>query len=1144
MPSISVKLRDALGGNWEKVGNLPGVLVVLSIQKQRVFILERLGWVRRLTVGFVGALAFFYYPTLQNHSSWSTIARAQQTMAHHGSTVSQLRWGKSQSKQSSMSLTSSDGAGLKLLRVQARTVVEGPLAFTELQLRFFNPQARRLEGRFRIALPVGASVSRLAMKVGARWLEGEVLEKQRARSIYEQFLHKRRDPALLEQGAGNQYSVRVFPIAARATKEIIISYSQEVKGEKIPLVPLAGLSSLEILDVQVSDVSSGRHLSLVQRNTVPAGDLYYYLGSDSAESLRSDDVLVVKVRGPELRKKDPLLSVLIAVDTSASQGASLELQAAFVQQLCRDIAEQSWGVGRVAVVAFDQGAQTIFEGKADQIGSALTKRILERGALGATDFSGALKFVTKLVRRGKYGRIIFLSNGVSTAGNTSRARLENSLRLLKIAGAKRLDVVSYGRIVDEAWLRTLVSYALPNTGAILSGSSSVSDTIYRLHQRVHAELKVSVPGALWHYPTTLSGLLPGEEVLVYAKLPKEIPLKVKLEGFATRAYKTRTARGPLVQRAWARAKISQLLSLDRHDPATRQEVIHLSTRYRVLSPYTSLLVLETEKDYQRAHIQRKALREIITVRNGELELLHRSHLPPVQASTSSKNILAARGQMNRRALSPFAESSQWGSSPRQNKPISSSGITKSALTSRGRGFGSKKKGGSHQTYVPIIRPKALHVEGSIDSTIVRRVIRQNHGQHRLCYEVALRKNVDLRGMITIKFVIDRKGYVSQVLSLTSTFADSELGKCISTAIARLRFPPTQGEVTRVEQSVSFQGYRRRRRFSTPSARDTLQSAPVAARFTHRTITVDPHLGELNEVMKDIKEGRTKKALLRSRRWLKSEPSHVLALVALGRSLKADKQTKQAARAYGSLIDLYSDRADLRRFAGEQLESLNIESALELARDTYAKSQVDRPDHLSTYRLHAFALVKQEKAQEAFAVLEDALMAKSRNRLGVHRIIQEDLGLIAAAWKKAEPGASSIIDARLKRAGGRVENEPSLRFVLNWETDANDVDLHVVDDQGAHAFFERRALKSGGYLYSDVTDGYGPECFTTRIVRENRPKKYKIMAHYYSRGPLGFGMGKLQVIDHDGRGGLKFQERPFVVMKDKAFVDLGEYRTSF
>jgi len=38
--------------------------------------------------------------------------------------------------------------------------------------------------------------------------------------------------------------------------------------------------------------------------------------------------------------------------------------------------------------------------------------------------------------------------------------------------------------------------------------------------------------------------------------------------------------------------------------------------------------------------------------------------------------------------------------------------------------------------------------------------------------------------------------------------------------------------------------------------------------------------------------------------------------------------------------------------------------------------------------------------------------------------------------------------------------------------------------------------------------------------------------------MGYGMGKLQIIEHDGEGGLTFEERPFIVMTDGAYVELG------
>jgi hypothetical protein len=50
--------------------------------------------------------------------------------------------------------------------------------------------------------------------------------------------------------------------------------------------------------------------------------------------------------------------------------------------------------------------------------------------------------------------------------------------------------------------------------------------------------------------------------------------------------------------------------------------------------------------------------------------------------------------------------------------------------------------------------------------------------------------------------------------------------------------------------------------------------------------------------------------------------------------------------------------------------------------------------------------------------------------------------------------------------------------------------------------------------------------------------YKLRVHYYSRGPMGYGMGTVQVVAFDGTGRLSVEPRPFVVMTDQAMVDLG------
>jgi len=108
----------------------------------------------------------------------------------------------------------------------------------------------------------------------------------------------------------------------------------------------------------------------------------------------------------------------------------------------------------------------------------------------------------------------------------------------------------------------------------------------------------------------------------------------------------------------------------------------------------------------------------------------------------------------------------------------------------------------------------------------------------------------------------------------------------------------------------------------------------------------------------------------------------------------------------------------------------------------------------------------------------------------------------------------------------------------WETDANDVDFHIYDNQRHHAYYRQKSLATGGTLYADITTGYGPECFS---ISEPKAFPYKVQAHYYSKGPMGYGMGVLHLLKFDPKEGLNSEFRPFVVMKDGAFVELGKVK---
>src|SRR3954451_15916506 len=148
------------------------------------------------------------------------------------------------------SLSDPDGQELILEELNAHTAIHGMLSLTELEFRFRNPTARRIEGRFNCVLPPNAAISRFAKEINGQLMEGEVVERLRANQVYEQFLHQMRDPALLEQDQGNRFSARIFPIEPNAAVRIVLSYSALLplrNGVRTYSLPLRGLPKVNKL---------------------------------------------------------------------------------------------------------------------------------------------------------------------------------------------------------------------------------------------------------------------------------------------------------------------------------------------------------------------------------------------------------------------------------------------------------------------------------------------------------------------------------------------------------------------------------------------------------------------------------------------------------------------------------------------------------------------------------------------------------------------------------------------------------------------------------------------------------------------------------------------------------------------------------
>ena len=94
------------------------------------------------------------------------------------------------------------------------------------------------------------------------------------------------------------------------------------------------------------------------------------------------------------------------------------------------------------------------------------------------------------------------------------------------------------------------------------------------------------------------------------------------------------------------------------------------------------------------------------------------------------------------------------------------------------------------------------------------------------------------------------------------------------------------------------------------------------------------------------------------------------------------------------------------------------------------------------------------------------------------------------------------------AGVKLDQWDALRVTMCWETDANDVDLHVVDPNGEECFYQHKNNASGLELYSDQTQGLGPEVIRTLKAI---PGTYHVAVNYFSAGPMGVSRGVVVVM---------------------------------
>jgi len=101
-------------------------------------------------------------------------------------------------------------------------------------------------------------------------------------------------------------------------------------------------------------------------------------------------------------------------------------------------------------------------------------------------------------------------------------------------------------------------------------------------------------------------------------------------------------------------------------------------------------------------------------------------------------------------------------------------------------------------------PQAGGDKGRLAPEIIQRIVRAHFDAFRDCYKAGVRRrNKTLEGMVTVRFVIDRTGAVTDAHDEGSTLPDAEAVQCVVRGFGKLWFPAPDGGPVTVVYPIQF-----------------------------------------------------------------------------------------------------------------------------------------------------------------------------------------------------------------------------------------------------------------------------------------------------------------------------------------------------
>lgn len=498
---------------------------------------------------------------------------------------------------------------LQSLRISGE--ITGGMAHTTVQMVFFNPNGRQLEGNLQFPLLPGQQIMAFALDIDGKLRPAVPVEKAKGRKIFEEIERRQVDPALLEQTQGNNFKLRVYPIAALGTRTVELQYAEALARNgarwsyRLPLAYGERLQNFDLaLKIHGSTVApvvsgalgavhfrrqgTGYQAHVARSRFAPTGSLNILVPASAQpqtyiQEREGDTYFVTEIPISTQRVARPLPKTVGLLWDSSGSGAARAHNAELAEL---DIYFKALGTAEVRLTRLRDRPESseifrVVEGNWDAL----------RRALQATVYDGASALADWLPQA-DVGEYLLVSDGLLNYGGIRFPRLAEGQRLYAfnsslVADSGRLNAIaerSGGRLIHVSQGKPgAAAKELLTDGAHIRGISAVGATELQVDAADPQQGLLRVAGKLLHPVAKLT--------IALSQNGKGRDMTIGVSSAAP--------AHPLAAHLWAGYRLH---ALEADFEANRAAIRRLGTQFAIPTRETSLIVLDRLEDYVRYDI--------------------------------------------------------------------------------------------------------------------------------------------------------------------------------------------------------------------------------------------------------------------------------------------------------------------------------------------------------------------------------------------------------------------------------------------------------------------------------------------------------------------------------------------------------------